>query len=117
VRFVITEPAGAGPIRDRLDPQARHHRVGAAALSERSGVRHVLLTTHDMESCAPLRSFAFVMDHGRIVTGARPDALIERHRRTHVARSRGVDFGAPGAVGRWSARSAPSREPVAGLVI
>ena len=61
-----------------LDPQARLAVWRALDRLKRRGVT-LLLTTHYMEEAARLCDRLVIMDHGRIVTEGRPEALVLEH--------------------------------------
>jgi lipooligosaccharide transport system ATP-binding protein len=61
-----------------LDPQARHLVWERLRDLKRRGVA-MLLTTHYMEEAAQLCDRIVVMDHGRIIAGGTPAALIAEH--------------------------------------
>jgi lipooligosaccharide transport system ATP-binding protein len=61
-----------------LDPQARLAVWRALDRLKRRGVT-LLITTHYMEEAARLCDRLVIMDHGRIVTEGRPEALVLEH--------------------------------------
>ena len=66
-----------------LDPQARHVIWERLRNLLKQG-KTLLLTTHFMEEAERLCSRIAIMDHGRIITGGDPRALIAQHVEPHV---------------------------------
>jgi len=66
-----------------LDPQARHVIWERLRNLLKQG-KTLLLTTHFMEEAERLCSRIAIMDHGKIITGGDPRALIAQHVEPHV---------------------------------
>ena len=66
-----------------LDPQARHVIWERLRNLLKQG-KTLLLTTHFMEEAERLCSRIAIMDHGKIITGGDPHALIAEHVEPHV---------------------------------
>ena len=66
-----------------LDPQARHVIWERLRNLLKQG-KTLLLTTHFMEEAERLCSRIAIMDHGKIITGGEPRALIAQHVEPHV---------------------------------
>jgi len=66
-----------------LDPQARHVIWERLRNLLKQG-KTLLLTTHFMEEAERLCSRIAIMDHGKIITGGDPHALIAQHVEPHV---------------------------------
>jgi len=66
-----------------LDPQARHVIWERLRNLLKQG-KTLLLTTHFMEEAERLCSRIAIMDHGKIITGGGPRALIAQHVEPHV---------------------------------
>jgi len=66
-----------------LDPQARHVIWERLRNLLKQG-KTLLLTTHFMEEAERLCSRIAIMDHGKIITGGDPRALITQHVEPHV---------------------------------
>jgi len=66
-----------------LDPQARHVIWERLRNLLKQG-KTLLLTTHFMEEAERLCSRIAIMDHGRIIAGGEPRALIAQHVEPHV---------------------------------
>ena len=76
-----------------LDPQARHVIWERLRNLLKQG-KTLLLTTHFMEEAERLCSRIAIMDHGKIISGGDPRALITQHVEPHVVEVYGE--GAPG---------------------
>ena len=75
-----------------LDPQARHVIWERLRNLLKQG-KTLLLTTHFMEEAERLCNRIAIMDHGKIITGGDPRALIAQHVEPHVVEV--YDEGAP----------------------
>ena len=85
-----------------LDPQARHVIWDRLKQLTAQG-KTLLLTTHFMEEAERLCSRVAIMDHGRIIAGGEPQALIARHVEPHVVEVYGE------AAVQWAAEYGRSR--------